>query len=77
MKTIAAGLGVEDAAQGLYDLAKRLGAKLSLAEIGMPEDGLDKAAQLASEGSYPNPRPVEYAAVRQLLEDAYRGKRPD
>jgi alcohol dehydrogenase class IV len=77
MKTIAAGLGVDDAAQGLYDLAKRLGAKLSLAEIGMPEDGLDKAAQLASEGSYPNPRPVEYAAVRQLLEDAYRGKRPD
>jgi maleylacetate reductase len=77
MKTIAAALGAEDAAQGLYDLAKSLGAPLALSEIGMPEDGLDKAAQLASDSPYRNPRPVEYAAVRQLLEDAYRGKRPD
>jgi maleylacetate reductase len=42
----------------------------------MPEDGLDRAAQLATENPYYNPRPVEQAAVRQLLDDAYHGKRP-
>jgi alcohol dehydrogenase class IV len=77
MKTIAAALGVKDAAQGLYDLAKRLGAPLALRDIGMPEDGLDKAAQLACDSPYRNPRPVELAAVRQLLEDAYQGTRPN
>jgi maleylacetate reductase len=76
MKTIAAALGVKDAAQGLYDLAKRLGAPLALRDIGMPEDGLDKAAQLACDSPYRNPRPIELAAVRQLLEDAYQGTRP-
>jgi maleylacetate reductase len=76
MRLIAAALGVEDAAQGLYDLAKRLGAPVSLAEIGMKEENLDRAADLATKTPYPNPRPVERAPLRQLLDDAYRGKRP-
>jgi maleylacetate reductase len=76
MQTIAAALGVADAAQGLYDLAKKLGAPLSLAAIGMPEDGIDRAARLATENPYYNPRPVEYAGIRQLLEDAWHGRRP-
>jgi maleylacetate reductase len=76
MKTIAAALGVKDAPQGLFDLAKRLGAPVALKDIGMPADGLDKAAQLASDSPYRNPRPIERAAVRQLLEDAFEGKRP-
>jgi maleylacetate reductase len=76
MRTIAAGLGADDAAQGLWDLAKRIGAPTSLQEIGMPAEGLDHAARLATESPYYNPRPVEYAGVRQLLEDAYRGRRP-
>jgi maleylacetate reductase len=76
MRVVAAGLGAKDAAQGLYDLAKSLGAPLALKDIGMPEDGLDRAAQLATENPYYNPRPVEQAAVRQLLDDAYHGKRP-
>ena len=76
MRTIAAGLGADDAAQGLWDLAKRIGAPTSLQEIGMPAEGLERAARLATESPYYNPRPVEYAGVRQLLEDAYRGRRP-
>jgi alcohol dehydrogenase class IV len=76
MRLIAAALGEEDAAEGLYQLAKRLGAPVSLAEIGMKESDLDRAAELATETPYPNPRPVERAPVRQLLEDAYRGARP-
>jgi maleylacetate reductase len=76
MRTIATGLGADDAAQGLWDLAKRIGAPTSLQEIGMPAEGLERAARLATESPYYNPRPVEYAGVRQLLEDAYRGRRP-
>jgi len=76
MRIIAAGLGAKDAAQGLYDLAKAIGAPIALGDIGMPEDGLDRTAQLATENPYYNPRPVEYEAVRRLLDDAYHGRRP-
>ena len=38
--------GVTEAAQGLFDLAGELGAPRSLGEIGMPEGGLDDAADL-------------------------------
>ena len=58
------------------ELAVRIGAPTSLKEVGMPADGLDRAARLATENPYANPRPIEYAGVRQLLDDAYRGTRP-
>jgi maleylacetate reductase len=37
----------------------------------MPEDGLDRAADLAVANPYWNPRPIERAAVRALLDDAF------
>ena len=52
------------------------GARTSLAALGMPADGLDRAADLAVQNQYPNPRPLERKAIRQLLEDAYTGVRP-
>jgi len=76
MRVVADSLGASDAAQGLYVLAVRIGAPTSLKEIGMPADGLDRAARLATEQPYANPRPIEYAGVRRLLDDAYRGIRP-
>mgnify|MGYP005841446699 CR=1 FL=1 len=76
MDRIARALGAADAAQGLYDLAARLGAKLRLAEIGMPADGLDRAAELAVTSPYHNPRPVTRDGVRALLQDAFDGRRP-
>jgi maleylacetate reductase len=76
MRVAAQALGVEDAAQGVYDLAVRLGAPTALKDIGMPPEGLDRAAKLATESPYPNPRPIEYAGVRELLENAYHGIRP-
>jgi maleylacetate reductase len=77
MHRIARALGVADAAQGMYDLAASLHAPLSLQQIGMPQDALDHCAKLASENAYANPRPVELAALRELLEDAYQGRRPN
>jgi maleylacetate reductase len=76
MRTAAEALGGRDAAQAAYDLAERLGTPLALKDIGMPADGLDRAATLATENPYYNPRPVEYSGVRQLLENAFWGKRP-
>ncbi|MGB7219962.1 MAG: maleylacetate reductase [Vicinamibacterales bacterium] len=76
MRAIADALGATNAAQGLYDLAGRIGAPRALKDIGMPADGLDKAADLAMQNPYFNPQPLERSTIRQLLEDAYQGTRP-
>jgi alcohol dehydrogenase class IV len=76
MRAVATALGEPDAPQGLFDLAVRIGAPTSLKAIGMPESGLDRAAMLATQNPYYNPRPIDYAGVRVLLENAYYGRRP-
>ncbi len=76
MRLAAEALGVSDAAQGIYDLIRAMDGPLALKDIGMPADGLDRAAQLATENPYWNPRPVEYGPIRELLENAYHGRRP-
>jgi alcohol dehydrogenase class IV len=63
-------------AQGLFDLAKRIGAPVALKDIGMPADGLEKAAALATESPYYNPRQPTIQQIRTLLEDAFEGRRP-
>lgn len=75
-RRIARALGVDDAACGLYDLAERLGAPLALAKLGLREEALDAAAELATRDPYYNPRPVDPRGIRQLLDDAYHGRRP-
>ena len=76
MARTARALGAKSAAQGLYDLAVKLKAPLTLKELGMPEQGLDKAADLAAANPYANPIPIARDAIRQLLDDAYNGRRP-
>jgi maleylacetate reductase len=76
MRRAAEALGADDAAQGVYDLTVAIGARVSLAALGMPADGLDRAADLAVQNQYPNPRPLERTAIRELLENAYHGKKP-
>jgi alcohol dehydrogenase class IV len=69
-------LPADDAAAGLYDLAGAVGAARSLAAIGMPADGLDRAADLAVANPYWNPQPLDRAAIRDLLQRAFTGARP-
>ena len=76
MARVARALGARDAPTGLYDLEARLGIKLKLSEIGLRESDLERAARIATENPYPNPRPVDYAGVLALLRDAYEGRRP-
>ena len=76
MNRICRALSVNHAATGIYELAKKLGSPLALKDIGMPYDGLDKAADIAVANPYPNPRPLERAPIRALLENAYHGHSP-
>jgi alcohol dehydrogenase class IV len=76
MAHIAQALGATDAAAGLFDLAVAVEAKTSLAELGMREADLDKAADLAVQNPYFNPRPVTREGVCALLDDAFHGRRP-
>ncbi|MUZ75400.1 iron-containing alcohol dehydrogenase [Agrobacterium vitis] len=61
---------------GLYDFAASLGAPLALKELGLAESDLDKAAELAVKNPYWNPRPIEQGAIRELLQQAWEGRRP-
>jgi len=77
MDCVSRALGQPDAAQGLRALAVALALPTSLAEIGMPADGLDNAAEqaLAAVGAN-NPRAVDVQSIRLLLGDAYAGRQP-
>jgi alcohol dehydrogenase class IV len=76
MARVAHALGATDAAQGLYDLERQLGTPLALKDLGMPESGLDRVADLAVANPYPNPVPLERAAIRRLLDNAWHGRPP-
>jgi maleylacetate reductase len=62
---------------GLWDFAKDLGAPLSLAGLGLAERDLDRAADIAVQNPYSNPRPIDRASIRALLQAAWEGRRPD
>jgi maleylacetate reductase len=61
---------------GLHDFARSLGAPMTLRELGLGEKDLDRAADLATKNPYANPRPFGRDEIRQLLEEAYRGDKP-
>jgi len=73
MKLAAQALGVEDAPTGLLNLARSIPAPLSLKEIGMHEEDLGRAADLAVQKQYPNPRPVDRESILLLLKAAFAG----
>jgi alcohol dehydrogenase class IV len=78
MQRVSRALGsVRNAARGLYDLARRLDAPTALQDIGLKAADLDRAAQLATQNPYYNPRPVTRDGVRALLEQAFHGRPPD
>jgi len=76
VKRIAGALATLSAPAGLYELAGRVGAPRSLLEIGMPAEGVDLAADLATRNPYWNPRPIEQGAIRALISRAFEGAPP-
>lgn len=76
MARIARAIGRPSAAAGLYDLARESGATLALRDIGLREEQIERAVDLAMASPYPNPRPLERDALRNLIVDAWAGVRP-
>ncbi|MBX9872414.1 MAG: maleylacetate reductase [Burkholderiaceae bacterium] len=76
MARIRRALGGASAAQAVYDLAKNNGAPVALRELGVQAADLDRACEIALQNQYPNPRPLERAALRELLQHAWEGVRP-
>jgi maleylacetate reductase len=73
---VAAIFGSASVSGGIFDFARRLGAPLALRDIGMPENGLSRAAEEIAGSPYWNPRPVEREAIERLLRRAFAGDRP-
>jgi maleylacetate reductase len=73
---IARAIGSDNAAKGLYHVIAQLGAKISLRELGMPETEIEKAAILATQNPYWNPRPLELQSIRELIQRAWKGETP-
>jgi maleylacetate reductase len=61
---------------GLWDFATEIGAPTRLADIGLTEADLDRAADIAVQNAYANPRPFGRADIRDLLQAAFEGRRP-
>jgi alcohol dehydrogenase class IV len=73
---VSRALGTDNAAQGLFDMAKNLGAPYSLKQLGFKEEDIEKAAEIASKAPYPNPVPLEKEGILILLRNAWAGNNP-
>ena len=76
MQRVAAALGADDAVTGLFALTRAIEAPTSLRALGMPEAGIDHAADLAVANPYANPRPIAREAIRALIARAWAGAAP-
>jgi maleylacetate reductase len=76
MKRIEQAMGTRNAATGIFDLMMQLSAPLSLKDIGLKHDDLDRAASPVMQSPYYNPRPIERESLLRLLDDAYFGRPP-
>ncbi len=63
-----------DAVQGLNALLAKLKVKRGLKELGMKEEDVDKAAEIAVSSPYANPRSVEKELVREVIRRAWAGE---
>lgn len=75
IKALEGVLG-SDPALALQQLARSVNAPTSLKEIGMPADGVERAAHIALSNSYWNPRALEFSAIRDLIQRALEGAAP-
>ena len=62
---------------GLWDFAKANNAPLRLADLGLAEEDLDRAADIATRNPYDNPRPFDRSDIRAILAAAWHGERPE
>lgn len=77
LSSVGAALGTDDVADGLYRLARRIGAPADLGSLGLPATALDAVAdQIVEVVGDANPREVDVSSLAELLKDAYLGHAP-
>ncbi|KAK3681250.1 hypothetical protein B0T22DRAFT_523326 [Podospora appendiculata] len=76
MAKLAAALpdSAGDPVRGINALYQRLGIRLSLQGLGMPETGVDEACDVAIANPYKNPRALEREGIRELIRRAWAGE---
>lgn len=62
--------------RALYDFSGSIGAPRALKDLGLTEADLDRAAEIATTNPYANPRPIDRASIRSLLQEAWEGSPP-
>lgn len=72
----AGGISCTSAGAGIWELAHRIGAPTSLAELGFTADSVEEASAIVAEAQPVNPRPVDVAGVEDVLRAALTGGRP-
>jgi maleylacetate reductase len=75
-RRLSRAFGDGDPSGALARLALDLGAPLALRDIGMPEAGLERAADVATQDAYANPRRVDRDELLLLLTRAWAGEPP-
>lgn len=65
--------GSHDPGAALQTFARKLGAPTALRDLGMPEDGIEKAVEIATQNPYWNPRPLSEDNLRDLITRAWSG----
>ncbi|MBI2718361.1 MAG: maleylacetate reductase [Rhizobiales bacterium] len=73
MAAVARALGVNNAITGLAALKLKLVGPMSLASLGMPEEGIEPAARAAVANPYPNPRALGLEPIRAMIARAFHG----
>ena len=76
LRPITESFGGSPPGVALHDFAVQIGAPTALKDIGLREEDLDRAAEIATANPYWNPRKVTRADIRTLLGAAWRGDAP-
>lgn len=66
-------LGENDPAAALFHLNARFGGPTALRDIGMPQNGINRAVELALRNPYWNPRPLAADDLLQLITNIWSG----
>lgn len=76
MQRMARAIGRDDVPRALRDIADSFGAPQGLKDIGMPEEGIDRAVEIVFRNPYDNPRPLTEEPIRNLIRRAWAGDAP-
>jgi maleylacetate reductase len=77
MDRLGRALTTDDPVGAMFKLSTDVGAPSSLAELGMPEGGIDRAVDLTLSDQYWNPRPLSRPEIERLMRAIYEGSPSD